>query len=70
MAVTEKKKGFAAIGKNIREVRGELKKVIWPTRAQLVQNTATVLLACLLIGAVIWVFDAFFGWLFTVAFGG
>ncbi len=40
-----------------REVRSELKKVIWPNREQLTNNTVTVLMACLLIGAIIWIFD-------------
>ncbi len=40
-----------------KDVRAELKKVIWPTRQQLVNNTVTVLLTCLVIGAIIWVAD-------------
>jgi len=40
-----------------KEIRTELKKVIWPTREQLVNNTITVLLATLVIGAIIWVVD-------------
>ena len=45
------------ITKFFSEVRYELKKVIWPNRSQLINNTATVLLTCLVIGAIIWVFD-------------
>ncbi len=40
-----------------KDVRYELKKVIWPTRSQLINNTGTVLLACLFIGALIWIAD-------------
>jgi len=40
-----------------KEIRTELKKVIWPTREQLVNNTITVLLATLVIGVIIWVVD-------------
>ena len=43
--------------KFFKDVRAELKKVIWPTREQLANNTVTVLLVCLLIGAVIWISD-------------
>ncbi len=43
--------------KFFREVKGELKKVIWPTRSQLVNYTLTVLVLCLLVGAVIWLTD-------------
>jgi preprotein translocase subunit SecE len=47
-------RGFS---KFFRDVRYELKKVIWPTRQQLINNTGTVLLTCLIIGAVIWIAD-------------
>lgn len=40
-----------------KDIRAELKKVIWPTRQQLLNNTVTVLLVCLLVGIVIWVAD-------------
>lgn len=43
--------------KFFKEIRTELKKVIWPTREQLTNNTITVLLACLVIGAIIWIVD-------------
>ena len=41
-----------------KEVRSELKKVIWLNRQQLTNNTITVLASCLLIGIVIWIVDA------------
>ena len=40
-----------------KDIRTELKKVIWPTRQQLVNNTVTVLLTCLVVGMVIWIAD-------------
>lgn len=40
-----------------KDIRAELKKVIWPNREQLINNTATVLIVCLLIGALIWIAD-------------
>ena len=40
-----------------KEVRSELKKVIWPSRTQLRNNTFTVLACCFIVGAVIWVVD-------------
>ncbi|MDD4189676.1 MAG: preprotein translocase subunit SecE [Eubacteriales bacterium] len=51
-----KKKG--RIIKFIKEVRSELKKVIWPTRKQLVNYTISVLLISLMMGALIWIADA------------
>jgi preprotein translocase, SecE subunit, bacterial len=40
-----------------KDIRTELKKVIWPTRQQLFNNTVTVLLTCLVVGAIIWIAD-------------
>ena len=44
-----------------KDIKSELKKVIWPNRRQLVNNTGTVLLACIMIGIVIWIADLLFG---------
>lgn len=43
-----------------KDVRTELRRVIWPTRKQLTNNTITVLLSCLIIGAIIWCSDLVF----------
>ena len=40
-----------------REMKSELKKVVWPNKQTVVKNTGTVLLCSLLIGACIWIFD-------------
>ena len=40
-----------------KDIRTELKKVIWPTRQQLMNNTITVLITCFVVGAIIWVAD-------------
>lgn len=40
-----------------REMKSELKKVLWPTRKTVMANTGTVLLCSLIIGACIWIFD-------------
>ena len=40
-----------------REMKSELKKVVWPTRKTVMANTGTVLLCSLIIGACIWIFD-------------
>ena len=59
---TDKKEKAAAARANFskffKDIRSELKKVIWPTRKQLINNTVTVLFACLFVGAIIWVVDA------------
>ena len=40
-----------------REMKSELKKVVWPNRQTVAKNTGTVLLCSLIIGACIWIFD-------------
>ncbi len=41
-----------------REMKSELKKVVWPNRKTVVKNTLTVLGCTLAIGVFIWIFDA------------
>lgn len=40
-----------------REMKSELKKVVWPNKQTVIKNTGTVLLCSLVIGACIWIFD-------------
>ena len=54
MAEEKKKKDRA---KWFREMRSELKKVVWPTASTTAKNTGTVLLCSLGVGACIWIFD-------------
>ncbi len=44
-----------------REIKAELKKVIWPTKNQLINYTITVLLTSLAVGIIIWIADALLG---------
>lgn len=50
-AKPEKKKG--GIGKWFRELKSELKKVVWPTKAQVVKNTGIVIGMVIVVGAFI-----------------
>ena len=38
----------------IRESIAELKKVDWPNRAQVIQGTVVVIVACIIVGAFLW----------------
>ena len=40
-----------------REMKSELKKVVWPNKQTVLKNTGTVLLCSVVIGAFIWAFD-------------
>ena len=41
-----------------REMKSELKKVVWPSKQTVAKNTGTVLLCSLGVGVCIWLFDA------------
>ena len=51
------KRAIGAIGRYFRELRSELKKVVWPTPKQVVKNTLIVGACVLFIGVFIWLFD-------------
>jgi preprotein translocase subunit SecE len=38
----------------LRESVAELKKVEWPNRAQVIQGTVVVIIACIIVGAFLW----------------
>ena len=44
-------------GQWFREMRSELKKVVWPGPEKVTKNTGTVLLYSVIFGAFVWVFD-------------
>ncbi len=48
---------FKRVARYFREMKSELKKVVWPTRQQVVRNTIVVILVVLVIGVLIWLFD-------------
>ena len=59
--MAEEKKVKKDRGRWFREMKSELKKVIWPTPEKVAKNTGTVLLCSLVIGACIWIFDGVAG---------
>lgn len=48
---------FARIGKWLKEMKVELKKVQWPTRKQTINNTLIVIACVVVVGIFIWIFD-------------
>jgi preprotein translocase subunit SecE len=48
------------VGRFIAESVAELKKVEWPRQAQLIQGVAVVLIACVIVGAYLWLADEAF----------
>ena len=48
---------FKRVGKWFREMKSELKKVVWPTRKQTINNVIVAVVVMVLSGVVIWAFD-------------
>ena len=48
---------FARIGKWLKDMKSELKKIVWPSGKQLVNNTVVVLVAVLIVGIIVCLFD-------------
>ena len=51
------KRAGKAIARYFRELRSELKKVVWPTPQQVLKNTLIVMACVLVVGVFIWLFD-------------
>ena len=64
-APVKRETGKPSLSKRIsrwfREMRSELKKVVWPTAQQTVNNTAVALVVMLAAAVVIWGFDTLAG---------
>ena len=54
----EKKPGVGKrIARFFRELRSELKKVSWPTRADTLKKTGIVSVCVIVVGIIVWIFD-------------
>ena len=51
------KRVFGGIARYFRELRSELKKVVWSTPKQVLKNTLIVIICVIFVGVFIWVFD-------------
>ena len=51
------------ITKFLGETKEELGKVVWPSRQQLISESAAVILMVILVATVIYLVDNFFAWL-------
>ena len=60
---------FSRIGLFIRQVIAELRKVIWPTRKELITYTWVVIVFVAIIATIVGIFDYGFGRLVLAVFG-
>lgn len=71
MAEPEKKPGFfARISRSFRDIRGEMKKVVWPTKKQVINNTLVVMAAVAVSAVFIGGLDSILGIVIRFALGG
>ena len=57
MAEVKKDNLFKKIARYFRELKSELKKVVWSTPKQVAKNTLIVIACVIVVGVFIWVFD-------------
>ena len=63
---TKKPNFFQRLGKGIKEIISELKKVTWPTFAKVLAETGIVLVVVLFFLLIILGFDSLLSWLFSL----
>ena len=52
------KKFISGIGRLFRDLKSEFKKIVWPSKKQVINNTLIVIAAIIVIGVFIWGLDA------------
>jgi preprotein translocase SecE subunit len=62
-------KAWRGLVSKLTELRGEFRKIVWPSRETLVKHTVTTIVISLLFGAFITALDFFFGVVFTSLVG-
>ena len=60
MAEAKAKKSGNRISRFFKEVKSELKKVVWPSKKQIIKNTLVVIAAVVIVGIFIWALDLLF----------
>ncbi len=53
----EKQSFFARIGKFFRDQKSEVKKIVWPSKKQVINNTMIVLVAVVIFAVAVGAFD-------------
>lgn len=52
-----------------KDLKSEIKKVVWPSKKQIKNNTVVVLVFMAVTGVFIWLFDFIFTWLIKLILG-
>ena len=60
----KKKTGFfQRVSRFAKDLRSEIKKIVWPSKKQVINNTGIVLGVMAVVGACVWVIDCLFAFL-------
>lgn len=66
----KKKPGFfSRVSRFAKDLKSEIKKVVWPTKKQVINNTGVVLGVMAVVGAGIWIIDWVFAFVRGLALG-
>lgn len=63
---TDKGRRFASL---VTEARAEIRKVVWPTRQELMQTTMVVVVFVLIMALILWGIDSLIGWIVSLVIG-
>ena len=67
---TAKKPSFISkVGRFFKDISGELKKVVWPSKKQVINNTIVVIVVVIISSIGISLIDYFFGLIIKLFFG-
>ncbi len=66
--VKEEKTGFNLI-EFLKETKEQLDKIVWPSRKQLISESAGVILMVTLVATIVYLFDNLFIWIAGKVFG-
>tara|TARA_R110002096_G_scaffold286970_8_gene480666 strand:- start:1184 stop:1552 length:369 start_codon:yes stop_codon:yes gene_type:complete len=53
----------------MQSARTEVRKMVWPTRAETLQTTLVILVVVVLVGLFLWLLDTFLGWIMRMIIG-
>ena len=70
MADKKEKTGFfSKAAQRIRDIRAEVKRVVWPTKEQVTNNTVVVIVVSLIAAAIVFGLDTIFGTILRLILG-
>ncbi len=60
---------FKGWGKKAKEIKAEVKKIVWPTKAQVINNTLVVIVVSIIAAICIFGLDTIFGFIVRFIYG-